>query len=76
MPFSWQKNTMDAVRRLNGCTTEGKEWAKSCTLYPSSKGTPFVTFIHPGGHEFPRPAPEQMVRFFKENPKPEANKRP
>lgn len=74
VPFAWQKRTIDAVMRINGCANQGKEWAKNCTLYPSDKGTPFVTYIHSGGHEFPDVCPELIVRFFKENPKPEANK--
>ncbi len=66
--FEWQQMTMSAVRKLNGCSAEGKEWAKNCTLYPSKTGTPFVTFIHPGGHGFPAEAPTLMVKFFKEHP--------
>ena len=48
---------MNAVRGINGCEPEGKEWAKSCLEYPSSKGTPFVSFIHPGDHKYPAEAP-------------------
>jgi len=66
--FEWQKLTMNAVRKLNGCEAEGKEWAKNCTLYPSKSGTPFVAFIHPGGHGFPAEAPPLIVKFFKEHP--------
>jgi len=66
--FEWQKMTMNAVRKLNGCEAEGKEWAKNCALYPSKSGTPFVAFIHPGGHGFPAEAPALMVKFFKEHP--------
>jgi polyhydroxybutyrate depolymerase len=66
--FSWQKATMDAVRKLNGCEGDGQEWAKDSKLYPSKSGTPLVTFIHPGGHGFPAEAPPLIVRFFKEHP--------
>ena len=66
--FEWQKLTMSAVRKLNGCEAEGKQWATQCTLYPSKTGTPFVAFIHPGGHGFPAEAPALMVKFFKEHP--------
>lgn len=64
--FTWQQAMMAAVRKLNGCEAEGKPWDKLCTLYESGTGTPFVTFIHPGGHEFNRAAPELIVKFFKE----------
>lgn len=63
--FSWQKLTMEAIRKLNGCDTEGKPWATHCTLYPSRTGTPFVAFIHPGGHGLPAGAPALIVKFFK-----------
>ncbi|MBI5686811.1 MAG: prolyl oligopeptidase family serine peptidase [Verrucomicrobia bacterium] len=66
--FEWQQMTMGAVRKLNGCAADGKEWAKNCTLYPSKTGTPFVAFIHSGGHGFPAEAPALMVKFFKEHP--------
>ena len=59
---------MEAVRKVNGCDAEGKEWAKNCTLYPSKTGTPFVSFIHPGAHNFPAEAPALIVKFFKEHP--------
>lgn len=67
--FSWQKLTMDALRKLNQCG-EGQPWGKYCTFYPSKINAPVVTFIHPGGHQFPSDAPPVMVRFFKEHAKP------
>jgi polyhydroxybutyrate depolymerase len=66
--FEWQKLTMEAVRKINGCDAEGKPWDGQCTLYPSKTGTPFVAFIHPGGHEFHREAAPLIVKFFKEHP--------
>jgi polyhydroxybutyrate depolymerase len=71
--YEWQKLTMDVVRKVNNCEPEGKEWARSGTLvgtiYPSKKGTPFVTLISPGTHTFPNEAPELIVKFFKEHAK-------
>ncbi len=65
--FAWQQQTIEGIRALNGCEAEGKEWAPGCTLYPSSKDAPVVTFIHPGDHSYPKRAPELIVRFFKEH---------
>lgn len=67
--FEWQKLTMDAVRKLSGCG-EGQPWGEHCTLYPSKTGTPVVTYIYPGGHQFPAEAPAIIVKFFKEHAGP------
>ena len=64
--FDWQEKTIAAVRKLNGCDSEGKPWGTHCTLYPSRTGAPVVAFVHPGGHLVPLGAPALIVRFFKE----------
>ena len=66
--FAWQQRTMTAVRQVNGCATAGEPWDKQCTIYPSNRGTPLVTAIFPGGHQFNPAAPALIVRFFKEHP--------
>ncbi|MCX8090371.1 MAG: esterase [Verrucomicrobiae bacterium] len=66
--FTWQQATMNALRRINHCKPEGRPWAEHCTIYDSPNGTPVVTYIHPGGHEFPSHAVPLIVRFFKEHP--------
>jgi polyhydroxybutyrate depolymerase len=68
--FSWQKLMMEYLRRINGCDPVGEPWDKDCTIYPSKSGTPVVTFIHPGGHEFDPAAPPLIVKFFKGEVKP------
>jgi polyhydroxybutyrate depolymerase len=67
--FSWQKQTLDALRQLNQCG-EGEPAGQFCTLYPSKIGAPLMTFIHPGGHQFPEEALEPIVKFFKEHARP------
>lgn len=66
--YEWQRATMEALRKLDGCDAEGMTWAENSTLYASKTGTPVVTFIHPGGHEFPAAAPALIVKFLKEHP--------
>ncbi|HVU88995.1 MAG TPA: alpha/beta hydrolase-fold protein [Pirellulales bacterium] len=66
-PFALQQATLADVRKLNGCSDKGTEWAPGCTSYPSKAGTPLVAFIHPGGHVFPKEAPALIVRFFQEH---------
>lgn len=67
--FEWQKRTIDALRKLNGCD-EGQPWGERCTIYPSKTGTPVVAYIHPGGHQAPEDAQALIVKFFKEQVKP------
>lgn len=68
--YAWQQRTMDALKRLNGCDPEGKEWAKTgtttCTVYSSKSGPPVITAIYPGEHALPEEASALIVKFFKE----------
>lgn len=64
--FEWQKAGLAKVREINGCEEAGKDWGEpGCLVYASSKNAPLVTYLHPGGHEFPKAAPELIVKFFK-----------
>lgn len=65
VPFANQERVMAAVRTLNGCIRTGTPWAKDCTFYESKFGTPLVTMITDGGHQYPREAPALIARFLK-----------
>ncbi len=62
--FSWQEMTMNAVRKVNGCGASGQPWEKVCTLYPSPTGTPLVTYVFDGGHQFTPAEPPLIAKFF------------
>lgn len=64
--FAWQEETIRTVRQINGSDETGQPWNQLCTLYPSKTGTPLVTLIHRGKHEFPASTPPLIVKFFKE----------
>jgi len=68
--FAWQERTIRAIREINQCGT-GQPEGRWCTRYPSKIGAPVVTWIHPGGHAFPREAPALMVPFFQAHTRPE-----
>lgn len=72
--YAWQERTMNFIREVNGCAGEGTPWASSGalvgTLYPSKTGTPVVTLISPGTHQFPDEAPALIVKFFQEHARP------
>jgi polyhydroxybutyrate depolymerase len=70
IPYVRQQRTMEAVRRLNSCDDTGHPWAEggqlAGTLFSSQGGYPFVSLIHPGGHNYPAEASPLIVKFFKE----------
>ena len=68
--YEWQKWTMRRVCDINDCSESGEPWAGVCTRFVSPFDTPFVTCIHDGGHQYPQIAPELIVQFFRENPRP------
>jgi hypothetical protein len=67
--FAKQQETIEQIRKLNGCAARGESCGTYCTLYPSSTGTPVETFIHPSGHFYPPPITEKIVKFFQEHPR-------
>jgi polyhydroxybutyrate depolymerase len=68
--YEWQKPLMQRLRKLNGCDEKGKPAGKYCTEYSSKDGpVVVVTYIHPGGHQFPAEAPARIVEFFKAHSK-------
>ena len=69
--MKWQQPVLDALRQHNECT-EGTRWGQHprCTIYPSDRGAPLVTYIHPGGHRMPEDAGALFVKFFQEYPRP------
>ena len=66
--FEWTELMIAAVRKINGCDTDGEPWQGVGTLYPSKGGTPLVTFIHDGGHMIDPAEPASIVQFFREHP--------
>ncbi len=68
--YEWQVRMMDAVKKINDCPPAGEAWGKDSTIFGAKTATPFVTYIHNGGHMLDGDAPAQIVRFFKEHPAP------
>jgi polyhydroxybutyrate depolymerase len=62
---------MVMVRKINGCKDHPVDWGDHGKLYaPKTKsGAPFISFIHPGGHGAPPHSFEEIIKFFKENPR-------
>jgi polyhydroxybutyrate depolymerase len=66
----WQEMTIDFDKRVNSISGSGSAWVKagsvSTTMFASSKGTPVVVGVHPGGHVYPEGAADLIVKFFKQ----------
>jgi polyhydroxybutyrate depolymerase len=67
--FAKQEKTIEEIRKLNGCASQGASCGTNCTLYPSASGSPVETFIHSGGHLYPPPVTELIAQFFHDHPR-------
>jgi len=76
--YEWQKLMMELVKKVNDCEAKGEPWEGAGkldgTIYPSKTGTPLVTLVHPGGHQYLPETPKLIVKFFKEHSRPELAK--
>ena len=62
--FADQEAAMRMAVRINGVDGKGKPCGSGCTLYGGDTAAPVMTWIHPGGHEYPRGTSERIVEFF------------
>ena len=64
--FADQRAAMNAAVRVNGVDGADKQCGDGCTLYGAGTAAPVMTWIHPGGHEYPRPTSVRIAAFFHE----------
>ena len=62
--FPDQRAAMGIAIRLNGVDGKMKACGDGCMLYGGDTPTPVMTWIHPGGHEYPRPTSGRIAEFF------------
>jgi polyhydroxybutyrate depolymerase len=67
--FADQRAAMGIAMRVNGVEGKGKSCGDGCTLYGEGTAAPVMTWIHQGGHEYPRPTSAKIVQFFHEHEK-------
>ena len=68
--FADQREAMGIAMRVNGVAGKGTSCGDGCTLYGAgTPAVPVMTWIHPGGHEYPRPTSAKIVQFFHEHEK-------
>ena len=62
----------DFIRCLNGCGDETTPWDTGYLSYePCATGQPVIWHQHPEGHIWPQDASAHIVRFFKEQTRPD-----
>ena len=67
--FADQKAAIATAVRVNGVGGQTKSCGDGCTLYGSGTPAPVMTWIHQGGHEYPRGTSERIVSFFHDHPR-------
>ena len=63
--FAWQQDSINFVRKIDGCPREPRETQGKLSVYPSSLDIPFETYIDEGGHEVPEGIMDHIIGFFK-----------
>jgi polyhydroxybutyrate depolymerase len=69
--FADQTEAMDIARKVNGVDTKGTRCPTAiptgaCVMYPSANGTPVMTVVFMGGHQYPYGTSQQIVKFFQQ----------
>jgi polyhydroxybutyrate depolymerase len=64
VPFEGQKRAIGVVRKVLKTDSSKAKSEGFLTTEPGTSGTELVTYIHPGGHEFPKEALPAILAFF------------
>ena len=67
--FADQKAAILTAIGVNGVRGKMTTCGDGCTLYGSGTPAPVMTWIHQGGHEYPRGTSERIASFFHEHPR-------
>ena len=67
--FEDQEAAIASAVDANGVGASTAPCGDGCTLYGSDAAAPVMTWIHPGGHVYPRETSERIVSFFQEHPR-------
>ena len=67
--FEDQEAAIASAVEANGVGASAVPCGDGCTLYGSGEAAPVMTWIHPGGHVYPRQTSERVVSFFRDHPR-------
>ena len=65
--FSDQEAAIASAVEVNGVAAATTACGGGCTLYGSETAAPVMSWIHPGGHVYPRDTSERIVSFFRDH---------
>lgn len=66
--FAAWKDDVEAAWRVDGVTGAGEPCGEGCTIYGAASPTPVMTWVHPGGHQYPDGTSERIAAFFRDHP--------
>jgi polyhydroxybutyrate depolymerase len=67
--FADQKAAILTAIGVNGVRGKDASCGEGCTIYGNGTANPVMTWIHQGGHEYPRGTSERIAAFFHEHKK-------
>ena len=66
--FSDQEAAIEIAIEVNGVGASTTRCGDGCTIYGSGTPAPVMSWIHSGGHVYPRGTSERIVSFFQDHP--------
>ena len=70
VPYDTQLMSVDIVRKVLDVDSSKTTSEGYAQFQPGVNGTELVTYLHPGGHEFPEAAVPMVIEFFKRHARP------
>lgn len=67
--YADQRAAIVSAVAINGVRDKMARCGNGCTTYGAETDAPVVTWIHQGGHVYPRGTSERIVAFFKNHPR-------
>ncbi len=65
--FSDQEAAIEIAVEVNGVGATTTRCGDGCTIYGSDTPAPVMTWVHSGGHVYPRGTTERIVSFFRDH---------
>jgi polyhydroxybutyrate depolymerase len=67
IPFADQEAAIETDVRVDGVGGKSAPCGAGCTIYGAGTAAPVMTWIHPGGHDYPDGTAERIAGFFRDH---------